>query len=488
MEEGVPMNKTLKRTGLVLVAMAIVAGVGFAINYAYQFASTAAAYKAKIMCSGVFVSHREPQSILAEDLGGKKLAPLRFVAAVVDKQNRQVSTNVLGVVHKKAIFRPGLGCTLVVDGTPHPSDPHPHRGSGLTAFANNADNALNSRLTSQPLPKRKLGHWTQQEISRVFNAEQLHAAVNWAFFEPDLKNPRHTRAVVILYDGKIAEEKYATGFDQDTRLSGWSMTKSVVNALVGVLVKQGILDINKPAPVHKWQGRDDLRRKITVNQLMHMDSGLQFVENYNDTLSDVTRMLFDVGNAAAFAVDKPLNWEPGTHWSYSSGSPVIVCLIIKNIVGENNYLDFPRRALFDPLGMRSAIIEPDAEGTLLGSSYMYATPRDWARLGQLYLQDGVWEGKRILPQGWVEYSTTPVPISPRSEYGSYFWLKLPKEFQSPDHEYALPKDAFHAAGYDGQLVTIIPSRKLVIVRMGLTRYPIIWPQDEFVNKILAAMR
>ena len=269
---------------------------------------------------------------------------------------------------------------------------------------------------------------------------------------------------------------------------GWSMSKSVVNALVGILVKQGKLDIDKPAPVAAWQSVGDPRQKITINQLMHMVSGLHFVEDYKDTLSDVTYMLFRVEDAAAFAESKKLTSQPGSHWSYSSGSPVIVCRIIKNRVNDDVYFAFPRHMLFDPLGMSSAVIEPDAAGTLLGSSFLYATPRDWARFGQLYLQDGVWEGRRILPHGWVKYTTTPVPNSPQAQYGSYFWLKLPTEFRSVDEEYVLPKDAFHAAGYDGQLISIIPSRNLVIVRMGLTRYPIIWPQDKFVKMILDAMQ
>ena len=484
------MNRTSKNSLVLLIIAAVVAGGGYGLFYAWQFATVAAAYKAQMLCAGVFVSKRQPQAVIAQDFSVKGLEPLRYVNAVVDTENRKVSTNVWSIVHRSAVYRPGLGCTLVYADLPHT----PKRISQSQSQPNVFDTATKPYASQtgpetplpSPLPK-PLALLPQQDLNQVFDPPKLNAAVEWAFSEPDANNPRRTRAVVILYQGKIAAEKYAKSFDKDTPLVGWSMSKSVVNALVGILVKQGKLDINKPAPVAAWQDPGDPRSKITVNDLMHMVSGLQFEENYKDALSDVTLMLFDVADSAAYAANKNLLWPPASHWRYSSGSPEIVSRIIKTVTGAA-YLDFPRQALFNPLGMRSALIEPDAAGTLLGSSFVYATPRDWARFGQLYLQDGVWEGQRILPQGWVAFATTPVPVSPRGEYGSYFWLKLPREFRSADDQYVVPQDAFHAAGYDGQLITVIPSRQLVIVRMGLTRYPVIWPQDEFVSKIVDAMK
>jgi CubicO group peptidase (beta-lactamase class C family) len=481
------MSRNLKYSVLLLAVVSILTGGGIAISRVWQFAAVAAAYKAKILCSGVFVSQREPQAVLKQDLNVEGLEPLRFVDAVVSKKDHKVTADIFGIVHRSAIYRPGLGCTLAVEGSPSLPEPIARIDSGANQFS--AVNRSSYSLAAQPSDQsQELARWPPQELATVFHSARLDEAVNWAFSEPDAKKLRRTRAIVILYRGKIAAEKYAAGFDKNTPLIGWSMTKSVVNALVGILVRQGKLDINKPAPITTWQSIDDPRHKIVVNQLLHMDSGLRFVESYDDTLSDVTRMLFEVGDSAAYATGKNLSATPGSLWSYSSGSPVIVCRIIQNIVGDSAYLKFPRRALFAPLGMRSAVIEVDAAGTLLGSSFMYASPRDWARFGQFYLQDGVWEGRRILPKGWVKYSTTPVPISPGGEYGSYFWVKLPKEFRRADKKTPLPEDAFHAAGYDGQLITIIPSARLVIVRMGLTRYPVIWPQDQFVSKILDAMK
>ncbi len=162
----------------------------------------------------------------------------------------------------------------------------------------------------------------------------------------------------------------------------------------------------------------------------------------------------------------------------------IISRIIQQVVGDANYIDLPRRALLQCIGMNSAIIEQDASGTFVGSSFMYATARDWAKFGQMYLQDGIWAGQRILPEGWVKYTTTPAPQAPDKQYGAHFWLKIPKEYRSRDHAKLIPADAFHAVGHEGQFVSIIPSRELVIVRLGLTRYPSAWKHDKFIGLVL----
>jgi CubicO group peptidase (beta-lactamase class C family) len=177
---------------------------------------------------------------------------------------------------------------------------------------------------------------------------------------------------------------------------------------------------------------------------------------------------------------------PGTIWQYSSGTSNIVARVIRESFGNDaEYLAFPRRALFDPLGMDGALIETDAAGTFVGSSHMYATARDWARLGMLYLQDGVWRGERILPEGWVAYSRSPAPADPVKRYGAHFWLRVPIEYCASGT--ALPPDLFHAAGHEAQFVTVVPSRDAVIVRLGRTRYPDAWNHCVFVRDVLAAL-
>jgi hypothetical protein len=200
---------------------------------------------------------------------------------------------------------------------------------------------------------------------------------------------------------------------------------------------------------------------------MRMTSGLQFSESDDDDLSDVSQMLFVQGNAARFAASKPLVHPPGTVWSYSSGTTNIIASVLREtFADERDYLRFPKMRLFAPLGMRSAVLQPDAAGTFIGSSFLYASARDWARLGLLFLRDGVWLGNRLLPEGWVAYSLTPTPQSPEDQYGAQVWLKL---VESPGlGEPPMPDDAFYMLGYDGQVVAMVPSRDLVVVRLGLT--------------------
>lgn len=264
------------------------------------------------------------------------------------------------------------------------------------------------------------------------------------------------------------------------------MTKSVMNALVGVLVREGRLKLDAPVPVPEWQSAGDDRGSITLDHLLRMSSGLRFDEGMTSARSDVLRMLFDVPDAAAFATGMPLTAVPGTRWKYSSGTSNIIARIIRSVLNdETEYLTFPRRALFDRIGMSSAVLETDAGGTFVGSSYLYATAEDWARFGQLYLQDGVWEGERILPPGWVAYTRRPAPADTTHRYGAHFWVQVPDEYAGKNAE--LPAPAFHAVGHEGQFVTIVPSYALVIVRLGRTRYPEAWDHPTFVREVLAAL-
>lgn len=203
-------------------------------------------------------------------------------------------------------------------------------------------------------------------------------------------------------------------------------------------------------------------------------------------LADVTYMLIGISDKATYAVHKELEATPGTKWHYSSGTSNIIARIIRNVLKDDReYLTFPRRALFDPIGMKGAVLETDASDTFVGSSFMYATARDWARFGTLYLRDGVWDGQRILPEGWVNYSRSPAPADARRHYGAHFWLDVPDEYRGTNGN--LPADAFHAAGHEAQFVTMIPSRNAVIVRLGRTRYPDAWDHPAFVRDVLAAL-
>jgi CubicO group peptidase (beta-lactamase class C family) len=312
--------------------------------------------------------------------------------------------------------------------------------------------------------------------------------VDAAFTEPTPRKLRRTRAVLVTHDGAIVGERYAQGFGPDSVLPGWSVTKSVLSALIGILVEEKRLSLDDKALLPQWQSPDDQRAAISVEDLLRMRSGLAFSEIYSDPRADVTRMLYARSDMAAFAASKPLSAPPGTTWHYSSGTTNILSRIVRQIVGEREYHAFPLRALFGPLGMNSAVLEPDAAGTFVASSYMFATARDWARFGQLYLDDGAWGGTRLLPAEWVRFSATPTPQSPDGCYGAHWWLKVPRELGGETEAASrIPRDAFFALGHEGQSLTVIPSRRLVVVRLGLSIYVDAWNHARFIADVVQAL-
>jgi CubicO group peptidase (beta-lactamase class C family) len=265
------------------------------------------------------------------------------------------------------------------------------------------------------------------------------------------------RAIVVVHHGRIIGERYAAGFSAGTPLLGWSMTKSVVAGLVGLLIKEGTLSLEQTGPWPAQSGDD--RARIRIADLLAMSSGLRFNESYGN-VSDVTRMLYLEPDMAAFARAQPLLHPPGEFWSYSSGTANILSRIVQDAAGARGAA-YPRKMLFDPLGMTSATLETDESGTLVGSSYMYATARDWARYGQFLLQQGVWQGREMLPSGYVAMMASPVAAS-HDQYGhGLVWLD-----REPGDK--IPADCFWMEGHDGQSVAIIPSRSTVVVRLGLT--------------------
>ena len=341
-------------------------------------------------------------------------------------------------------------------------------------------------IEKKPKPLTGLQNVLNPSPRQNFNKNRLEDALSWAFSEPHPSYLRRTRAVVVMYKGQIIAERYAPGITKHTSLLGWSMTKSVMNALVGILIKEGRLALDDPVPVDEWQNPGDPREEITLRHLLHMTSGLEFNEEPTNILNDVNVMLLGTPNMSAFAAKKNLAIPVGSAWRYSSGTTNILAGILRKIVGETEYVHFPSRHLFEPLGMNSAVMEIDASGTWVGATFMYASARDWGKLGQLFLQDGVWNGHRILSEGWVEFSTTPVPQSPHGQFGAHLWLQIPKEFQGGKFSATLPPDTFHAVGHEGQFISIIPSRELVVVRLGLTRYAETWNQVEFLKMVLNA--
>jgi CubicO group peptidase (beta-lactamase class C family) len=457
---ALPRRIRSSRAAARLAAGALVAAAAALGYFLLQLGFVGAGFAAKQICSGVFVSARSAEDVLAHEIALNDPGILRFVRADVDAAARRVQASFLGVRRQEAVFRDGLGCTLTGGAMP-------------VALAPPA---------SSPAPPLAVGVLPPPVAAR------LARAVDAAFVEPQNGPRARTRAVVVLHDGRLVAERYAPGYGADTPLPGWSMAKSVLNALAGVLVREGRLALDDPVPVPAWRGAGDPRGAITLRQLLQMESGLAFSENYANPLDDVVWMLFASRDAAGYAAAKPLERPPGSAWAYSSGTSNIVSRVMREALGSDaEYAAFPRRALFAPLGMASAVMEPDAAGNYVASSYVFATARDWARFGQLYLDDGVAGGRRLLPEGWVAFSASPARHAPDAAFGAHFWLKVPREFANGARSNeGLPPGTFHAVGFEGQFVSVVPQRRLVVVRLGLASGEGAWNHLRFLNEVVAA--
>lgn len=452
------------------ISTAAVAAAVWGLRRVLRIVEVGAAYKAKVVCSALFVSGRDLASVLAEDVSADEYRIMRPFRAVVDRERGSVTCSLFGLKPRTALFRPGSGATLLLG----PARPGHLPGPEIPA----------SPPVDQSLP------WPQGEAPAPEPGPRLRAVLDRVFSEPDPGKLRRTRAVVIVKDGRLIAERYAPGFAADMPLCGWSMTKSVLNALTGILVGQGRLSIEKNGLLPEWSGPGDPRADIRLEDLLRMRSGLEFAEVYTDPLRDVTQMLFARPSAWAFAADKPLAHPAGTFWSYSSGTTNLLWWVLRQALeeGGEDALSFPYKALFGPLGMRSAVLEPDAGGDYVFSSFLYASARDWARLGLLFAQDGVWEGRRILPEGWRDFSTSPTPQSPEGRYGAHWWLKIPKEFGGGSEAAGrAPKDAFYALGHEGQTLAVIPSRGLAAVRLGLSVRIDAWDLAAFLADLVEAL-
>lgn len=429
-----------------------------------------AGYAAKLLTTAVFLQGRDVASIRSGEL-----AFIPFLSVEVDREARTLDATCAWVT-RRAIYRDGIGSQLIIDRTE--DDLRAMAIPDLSPRGPSADAAwpLGDAGATEPVPG--------------VDAAKLEAALAYAFEEPDRSARKGTRAVVVCYGGRIVGERYAPGFTKDTPLLGWSMTKSVVHALLGIRVGEGKLRKEQDALLEEWRGEGDPRRAITIDHLLRMSSGLDFDESYFDPRADAVVMLFRRGDAAGYAASAPLAHEPDTAFRYSSGTSNILCRVLRESFGGDDaaYWSFPRRRLFDRIGMRSAVLEMDAAGTFLGSSFLYATARDWARFGLLYLWDGVFAGERILPEGWTEYAATPTSTSPQRHYGAHWRINAGAEGNPSDRIYPkLPRDMRQAAGFQGQRLMVIPSRDVVVVRLGVTVKESRWDVTPLVLKVLDAL-
>ena len=420
---GMKANKGLCIT--LVVILAVLAG---GCLYLDRLMPIITGYAAKNLASDVFVSGREPADVEATDL---HFSFIKFNRNKVDYDNRTVTSRFLWR-KSTAVYRDGYGVTLLRGGNLEKDYP---LGPDTTAL--------------RPLPAGDSAYAAALEpIARALVDDRSYNGTPFAF--------------VVLHKGGVVAERYREGFSADTRLLSWSMAKSFTSALAGLMAGDSLVDIDAPMDIPEWQ--NDRRKEITLGNLLQMQSGLQWNENYG-TRSDVNLMLHRERDMGLYALQKPLEHEPGTFWYYSSGTANIVMRYLRGkFASDAEFLSYLRGRLFAPLGVKDAMFEPDMSGTPVGSSYLYIKARDYARFGQMYLEDGCVDGTRILPEGWVEYTTTPASGS-EGQYGAFFWLNRGKTY--PD----APEDMFECRGHDGQEIFIIPSKDLVVVVLGYSPKP-----------------
>ncbi len=436
--------KIFKRI-LLVVAVAITSS----IVYNYPKLNILAGYSAKNTASSVFLANR---SLALTDSTDTNFSPVHLASDTIDLENKTATSSVFGLLTRKAIYREGLGSVLTLKTT--------------------------DETTPYLVPDRS--HTETTEKYPFWNASQkdtLFTNINYKKLQQSIDllcETSNTRAVVVIYKDKIIAEKYARGFHQDAKILGWSMTKSIVSTVFGVLQYQGKVNVQDKAPIASWQ--NDARKDITLHNLLQMNSGLEWDENY-DEISDVTKMLFLEQDMSRMQEYKPLAGKPNESWNYSSGTTNLLSGVLRNLFETHqDYLDFWYSGLIDKIGMSSMVLEADLSGNYVGSSYAWATARDWAKFGLLYLHRGNWNGEQLFAEEWVDYVTTPTPGS-NGLYGAHFWLN--RESQLKD----VPKNMYFADGYQGQRVYVLPHQDLVVVRFGLSWFE----ENEFLKSVLESI-
>ncbi len=418
-------------------------------------------YAAKMVCSNVFLAGRDPEAVLALDVQAPGHPLLKLIGIEVDAEDKVVTARMLGAFAAgTAVYREGLGCASVPDGE-------------VEAARAVAAPPVPPKPAADPAALWPNGEQTGPTGSRI-------AAL---LADPALGGPG-MRAVVVVKDGRLVGEAYGPGFSATTPLLGWSMAKTVNAAIIGRLVEEGRLALDDDRLLADWT--DGPHSAIRLRNLLAMESGLEFNEDYGD-VTDVTRMLYLEPDMAGFSLAKPVMARTGESFNYASGTSVLLTRIwMSRFSDPSEALAYPSKALFDPLGMTSAVLEADAAGTFVGSSYLYATARDWARFGQFLVDDGVSNGERLLPQGFVAAMQRPTAASGGRYTEMQAWQVGPGD--EPDESFGLTPETFWLQGHDGQVVAVIPSERLVVVRLGLTPSKLGYRPQKLVKAVSDALR
>ena len=433
---------TMKRVlyGVLILLGLILAGACIYLNSVLPIIT---GYAAKNLCSDVFISGRNPEEVEAVDLN---FSFIKYTKNKVNYDEKSVTSSFLWG-RSKAIFREGFGATLLKD--------VPEEVLRKAVYPADTDPGYFQDTTAWPL-----GNTFPDTVTTGIDRAAL-AGITKSLVNENAYNG-NAFAFMVVHEGIPVAEAYKPQFDRNTRFISWSMAKSFTNALTGVLVKEGKMVISQPADIDEWKG--DERSSITLNDLLQMQSGLKWNEDYGSR-SDVNLMLFNEGDMSKYAITRPLDHPAGTWWYYSSGTANIVCYLIrKEFESDSSLYAFAQDQFFEKIGIKDAVFETDPSGDFVGSSYLYATARDYARFGLLYLNDGVFNGERILPEGWIDYTRTPASDS-KGGYGALFWLNRGGEYPS------VPPDMYSCEGHDGQMIFIIPSKELIVVILGYSPKP-----------------
>jgi len=419
------------------------------LRYAYVRLPIITGYAAKDMCSCVFIGQRNHEDVANNEF---QFSLIKYASYEVDEKNQSVTASIMGLGSKTAYYSPNNGCVIL-------NDIEKEKWQQLEFNKTEVQN--------KPLIDDRISYE---------NNKELQAAIDNHFKDDDPEKPFGTRAVVILKEGKLIAEQYAKGFDKNSKHIGWSMTKSIFNALIGIAIQEKlIVGIDEKKLFEEWS---DERKEISLKNILQMNSGLNWEENYG-SVSEATVMLYDRDNMIDFAIEQPLEGTIGSHWEYSSGSSNLLSGILRRRLKDEEYFDFPYRMLFNKIGAPSFVIETDASNNYVASSYAWANARDWAKFGQLFLNEGVIDSLQILPSDWTSFTAQEAKGS-NGKYGAQFWLPTPTDYPKS------PRDMYFADGFQGQRIFIIPSEELVIVRLGLTRFE--QPDyDSFIMDVINAL-
>ncbi|MBE7696472.1 serine hydrolase domain-containing protein [Tenacibaculum finnmarkense] len=443
--------KNLKKIVLFITFFSVLT-LSILVYLNYPKLNILAGYSAKNTASSIFLAGR---SLEFTDKNDNNFTPINLTSDEINIQEKSATGSVFGLLTRKAVYREGLGAVLI-----------------------NNDYDITKKT---PIPKRSkpdntapfpYGNANQKDsIFKNINYKKLNNVIDTLF---DAKNK--TRSILVIYKDQIIAEKYADGFNKNSKQLGWSMTKSIVSTIVGIMQCEGKININAANLFEEW--KNDKRKNITLHNLLQMNSGLAWKEDYN-SICDATKMLFLENDMTKTPLKKPLTSKPNENWNYSSGTTNLISGLIRSKFSTHQaYLDYWYSALIDKIGMNSMLIETDMSGNFVGSSYGWATTRDWAKLGLLYLHNGQWNGKHLFDKDWVEYATTPTPTSDK-QYGAQIWLNAGEKYAD------VPKNMYSFNGYKGQNVFILPTENLVIVRTGLTKNA---DMNLFLKEIIASIK